>query len=215
LLPNISPKVVTQYLSLISSSGLTPLSFELEGQALARAIIEKGNCDTFMGVDMGATRTGINIVSEGIVQFTSTVNIGGQLFTKTIAEALDMSFEDAKKFKEQHGLTRKHDSKNMFDLLTPVVSTLRDEINRHYIYWRTHKDIGDISSNKKIKKIILSGGEANVPGIKDYLSETLNVDIEFANPWVNVASLDEYIPQLSFRDSLRYVTALGLSLRSF
>ena len=50
-------------------------------------------------------------------------------------------------------------------------------------------------------------------GFSSYIASGSNVPVEAANAMVNVNTLDEYIPEISFSDSLRYATALGLALR--
>ena len=62
-------------------------------------------------------------------------------------------------------------------------------------------------------RIIVCGGEANVPGLANYLAATLKTDIEIANPWININPLTHYIPEIPRNHALRYVTALGLAMR--
>jgi len=211
----ISKRIVTQYTDLFAGIGLFPLSFELESHALARAIIKEGNCDTFMIVDLGATRTSISIVSEGIIRFSSTVAAGGNLLTHTVAKALTLDFKKAQMQKEKYGLKQSEGKDDMFSILAPAVGVLRTEINKHYVYWHTHSDLLGEARKKKIEKIILCGGEANVPGLPEYLAASLVGPVELANPWINIASFESYVPEISYKQSLRYVTALGLSLRSY
>jgi len=93
-----------------------------------------------------------------------------------------------------------------------TISILRDEISRHQDYWQEHTD--DYGEKRPtIQKIYLCGGDSNLAGFTSYLASGLTVPVELANTMVNVNTLDEYIPEISFNDSLRYATALGLSLR--
>jgi Tfp pilus assembly PilM family ATPase len=75
-----------------------------------------------------------------------------------------------------------------------------------------HQHLGQ--EQKKIKKIILCGGGANLQGLPDFLTKALKAEVAVGNPWVNILSSDsKEIPALSFQDSLGYTTALGLALR--
>ena len=60
---------------------------------------------------------------------------------------------------------------------------------------------------------LLCGGRANLKGLPDLFSHELGIRVSVGNPWINILPepLRE-IPELSFEDSLKYTTALGLSL---
>lgn len=206
--------VVSKYAEVFSGAGFTPLSFELEAHAIARAVLPENDCGTTMIVDIGATRTGISIVSEGIARYTATVNIGGDQLTEAVMKIFNLSKKEAQKKKEKEGLLQNREDKSMYGALIPITSLLGDEIKKRIIYWGTQDQGKGHATKKDIEKIILCGGEANVPGIKHYLATTLKINVELANPWMNIASFDDYIPEIYHNRSLQYVTALGLALHS-
>ena len=204
--------VIAQYLTILTESGLIPLSFELEAHAITRAIVDPNDCGTIMIVDIGATRTGIAIVSDGIIQFTTTLNVGGNLLTEAVIKKFNLDFKEAQERKERIGLMAdKNGESDMFSALVLPVSTLRDEIKRYWMYWHTQKE----EMHRKIEKIIICGGEANVPGLREYLSASLKEHVEMGNPWRNITNFENYIPEIPYNHSLRYTTALGLALSSF
>ena len=100
----------------------------------------------------------------------------------------------------------------MFLTLMSTVSILKDEINKHYVYWNTHLD-QDGEKRPKIEKVLLCGGDSNLAGFTDYLLSGLKTEIELANAMVNVNTFNHYIPEIEFSDSLSYATAIGLALR--
>lgn len=210
--------IVEHYLSAFRTAGFVPLSCELEAHAIARTVVPRGDYGTYMIVDIGATRTGISIVSKEVVRFTTTLNIGGNLLTNAVARAFSLPEQDARSQKEKEGLTQNtSDGADMFSALMPAVSSLRSEIKRHYLYWhqRNTNDPAAHPGTEPIDRIILCGGEANVPGLREYLSASLNERVITAEPWYNIARLEEYTPEIKQNHALRYVTALGLALRSF
>jgi len=205
-------KIIKSYVHLFDNTGLTPLSFEFEVHAIARSVIKQDDCGAFLLLDIGATRTGVAVQSRGVITFTSTIDVGGHSLTESIAKALGISFEEAEQKKESRGLL---DGKGdpLYQALITRLSVLRDEINKHYTYIKTHKNIiGKGESN--VERIVICGGEANVPGFANYLATTLKVDIEIANPWTNINPLTDYIPEIPSNHALRYVTALGLAQHS-
>ncbi|HEC30531.1 MAG TPA: hypothetical protein ENI66_00765, partial [Candidatus Yonathbacteria bacterium] len=168
----------------------------------------------FMVVDFGNTRSGISIVSNGTTRFTSTIDIGGGSLTKAIEKILKISTKEAEVIKKENNvMSRGENNEELFLTVMSIVGVLKDEINKHYVYWYTHKDQYG-RKRPKIDKIILCGGDANLAGLPEYLSSGFNVAVERANVMANVNSLDSYIPEISFNESLHYATAIGLALRN-
>ncbi|MEK9185018.1 MAG: pilus assembly protein PilM [Patescibacteria group bacterium] len=66
-------KVVNTYLEVFIESGLVPLQFKTEGQAIASVFIKKGDNGTYMIVNTEEKKTGIFIISGGLVRFSSTI----------------------------------------------------------------------------------------------------------------------------------------------
>lgn len=204
--------LIDGYLEAFSGSGINPVTFEIEAHSIARSVVPEGNNGTFMIVDFGKTRTGIAIVSDGSVQFTSTVPIGGGSLTESITKNLEVSYEDAEKIKLEKGFSVESVGDDLSLALMSTVSIVRDEINKHKMYWQGHTDDYGVK-RPLIEKIYLCGGESNLGGFSDYLSSGVSTPVELANAMVNVNTLDKYIPEINFNDSLRYATALGLALR--
>lgn len=72
----LSKKVVDFYLQVFSAAGLTPVSFDIESQAIARAAVPKGDKGTKMIMKLGQRKTGFYIVEDEIPQFTTTLPYG-------------------------------------------------------------------------------------------------------------------------------------------
>ncbi len=205
--------IVDGYLEAFSGTGIIPTVFEIEAQSVARSVIPANDKHTAMIVDFGRMRTGISIVSDGVVVFTSTVPVGGWALTSAVAKYLNISLEEAEKVKREKGVSGGDNSNDeLYLMLVSVISTLRDELHRHYTYWQTHND--DYGKKRPpIEKIYLCGGDANLAGFVGYLATGLEVPAVLSNVMINVNSLDLYVPEISFSDSLRYATAIGLALR--
>ncbi|MFA6273720.1 MAG: pilus assembly protein PilM [Candidatus Paceibacterota bacterium] len=210
----VQKNITEGYLSIFESSGISVSAFEFEAQSIARAVIKEGDLDTYMIVDFGENRTGISIVSHGVIMFTSTLDVGGEMLTNLIQKNFKIGFEEAEKIKKQHGLQRNAVNKEMFSVLLNGVSILRDEIGKHFIYWHTHKDEFG-KDNPPIKKIILCGGNSNLIGLSEYFSITMKNSVELANVWINILNVEKIIPEINFEQSLSFVVALGLALGNF
>lgn len=204
---------INSYIELLEESGVTPLSFELEACSLARAVFPQGSTDTVMLVDLGATRTGISIVDSGSVVLTQTVEIGGYNVTKSLEKNLKIKEEEAEKLKREFGMNFHEGKESYLEAMAGVLSAIRDEINKVYIYWHTHAE--EKQQNNKIKKIILCGGESLLKGFPEYISSSMGIPAELGNPWKNITDFSDYIPELSLEESVGYGTAIGLALGDF
>lgn len=204
--------LIDGYLEAFSGTNIKPVAFEVEVHSIARAIIPENSAETAMIVDLGKLRTGIIIVSNGGVEFTATTGKGSSSITEAIVKDFDISQDEAEALKISQGISAGGENGVPSPSVVSVVDFLRNEINKNYSYWQTHED--DFGKKRPpIEKIYLSGGGSNLLGLADYLRVGLTVPVELANVMINVNTLDQYIPEINFNDSLRYSTAIGLALR--
>jgi len=205
--------IVNDYVNIFKEAGLTPLAFEMEVQALARAVVPQNDDEAYVVVDFGKTRTTLAIACENKIQFTSTIKIAGDDLNNAITKNLKVDIFRAEKIKKEQGFVRTKDNEEVFNALLPVISTIKDEISRHISFWNSHLKTCD-RERSRVKKILIGGGDSNLFGFSEYLSYNLKMPVEQYNPWINLISFDEYVPDMELKESLLYATAIGLALRS-
>lgn len=72
LVATVIPKdIVNSYIKLFESAGITPVSFELESQAIARTAISYGDKRPHLIINLSWKKTGFYIVERGIVKFST------------------------------------------------------------------------------------------------------------------------------------------------
>jgi type IV pilus assembly protein PilM len=205
-------KTVEDYTNVFYSSGITPLSFEVETQALGRAVVPNGDLGTYIIIDFGEKKTGLAIVSEGSVRFSSTLDVGGDILTNAIKKEYGMTGEEAARAKSEQELLTMNNNTELRKIYETMLSELKRELDRHYRYWHARKDDAG-TRMMDIQKVILCGGNANIVGLPEFLSSGLKLPVERGNVWVNAFSLGDYVPSIDFSHSLTYATAIGLALR--
>lgn len=210
----IQAETINDYLRAFKECSINVHAFELEAEAIARAIIKKGDKKTYMIIDIGKKRTGIFIVSKGIITFTSTIDFSSNVFNEMLQEHLDITFEEAEKLKINYGLQRNIDNKDIFPILLNGSSILRDEILKHFFYWHSHEDEDGIK-NPVIERILFCGGTSSMIGLADYFTTSMKIETEIANFWINLRDIQKEVPQIEFKETLSYITALGLALGNF
>ena len=208
-----SKETIQSYYDVCMTAGLRPLSFEVEAQAMARSVIPEDIAGATMLVDFGKTRTGIGIIYQGTLLYTSTIDIGGNELSGVLRKVLgtDVAESDLTKLKNTQGLNRRLESTDISDALLSTVSIIKDELATRMQYWHLRAD--DIDK-RRIKSIFLCGGSSNLKGLPTYLSETLGVPCARGNVWQNAFSLDDTVPPIDKNHSLGYATAIGLALKN-
>lgn len=221
---SVVPKtVINEYIALFESCGMLPISFLIENQALSRAIIKKGDRNSYLIVNITHKNTVISIVNDEAVQFTSTIPMGSEDFTTSIMNSLSVDRDSALFSKFDKGFSREKENESVSSTLMATASVLISEIKKVSVYWNSlnsfkepQNSIVIFEEGKNIdfgvEKIILAGQEASVPGLKDYLSISLKTPVSVANVWTNIFSFENEIPEISMKDSLSYGTAFGLAL---
>ncbi|PIR45156.1 MAG: hypothetical protein COV10_00885 [Candidatus Vogelbacteria bacterium CG10_big_fil_rev_8_21_14_0_10_51_16] len=206
-------KSVASYLEVFAEAGLTPLAFEIEGQALARALVPLGlTPQSTLLVDFGKARTGIALVEQGIMQFGATVDYGGSSLNKEIMQDLEVGEVEAESMKRDFSLVPAEKEKEFSSLVNSSLAILSDEINKYKIFWSDHRDeSGEVRA--PIDQVILCGGSSNIANIVSVLERAVGVPVRHGDPWVRVAGTKETVPSLPAHESLRYATAIGLALR--
>ncbi len=69
----LSKDIVSTYIDLFERAGITPVSFDVESQAIARAVIQRGDKTPYLLINFYQYKTGFYIVENGAVQFSTTV----------------------------------------------------------------------------------------------------------------------------------------------
>lgn len=203
--------VMDEYIELFEICGMTPVSFLIENQAVARAVVKQEDQGMYLVVNVGSKNTVLSVISEQAVQFTSTVNIGEEDFTNAIIKEYSVSKEEAILLKRNKGFTKNSENTTFFLSLVNVASALRDEIERVHAYWLSHIDSigGDPTS---AFKVILAGRDTSIIGFREYMALSLKMPVELANVWSNVFSFENDIPPIEYLESLNYATVIGLAL---
>jgi type IV pilus assembly protein PilM len=209
----VSRSVSESYVGLLKRSGLRPLSLSIEAEAIANAVVPRDENGTYLVVDLGRSRTGVSVVSETVIQLTSTIEVGGSQLSSLVAEKLRMSKDDAEMLKREYGLLGTSGREGeASEALRDGLSGIVREIDGQLRYWHSKTDGRGLRS-RRVSTVLLCGGGALMKGIEAHFKRNLLVDVELANVWINVPFPKDYVPGISFEESLSYAAAVGLALQ--
>ena len=146
--------------------------------------------------------------------FIRELDISGAKFTAEIMKNNSMSYDDALVLKHQKGLDALNGESNSGDDESEdtdplaikveqktVFSNLVDEMRKTLRYYMK------TSNQAFFNKFYLSGGSAEMEGLKDYIGENLNVDIEILDPFKDTEC------SLEIENSSQYAIAVGMAVR--
>lgn len=202
-----APKsLVDRYLTIVELAELTAVGAETEIIATSRAVARSiPTVKTVMVVSMGAQTTDIAILKSGVLAFTRSVGSGGEAITRAIAQSLDFSVSQAEEYKRTYGLTKDKLEGKIASSAKPIMDTIVAEMKRAVAFFdEKYKD-------QHVETILLTGGTARLPGMVVYLAETLNFEVQLANPWVGIAK-DARFNMLN-TEGPNFCVAVGLALR--
>lgn len=205
-----APKeIVDEYIRVAHGARLKIVAIDSEIFSLGRALVNSranaGEDDKIILLaDIGAQSATIGFFdSQGALYFSASIPIGGNMLSKAIAERLNVSQEEAERMKRELGV-KTLTSNKIFSIIEPHLKQLSEELKKLIDFYASKK-------KKSVRKLILAGGSASLPGLGSYLKNTLKLEVEVGNPlsWVKDPTvLPGDLPPVLFAN------AVGLALRA-
>ena len=173
-------EMVNDYINLVNLAGLNPCIVDVEAFALQNtfeANYDMQSENTAL-IDIGASKTSLNILKGNSSLFMRDVSLGCGQINQKIMSLIECSFEEA----EQLKYGDKPDRLTQEDLKGIVSSVVTDwctEIRRALdFFYSTYPE-------DQIKRIILSGGGANIDEFRELLAAEASAEVESINPFKN------------------------------
>jgi len=201
-----APKVlVKRYIEIFKKAQINLLSLETETFSLVRALMG-GDKSTVIIAEIGANTTDIAVIDGGIPMLSRSIDIGGLTITKAISANLNIGIERAEQFKYDMGVAGDGAEQNVIpktitETISPIVNEIKYTLN-----------LFESKNNKKIEKIVFSGGSAMLINLTDYLSKIINKRVIIGDPWARISYPIELRPSLK-EIGPRMSVAIGLALR--
>lgn len=202
--------VLGKYMEILKKARLVPRAVEPETLSLGRALGDTiDNPAGSIILDMGFSRTIVILAYGGYVRFTRNIPVGGDVITRALQQALNLDYNQAEEYKKTYGLERTHADGKVYDVIKPHIDNIIGEVQRAGIFFTKQQP------NASIKRVILTGGTAQMPGLLLYLASNLDFEVEAANPFKEIKVSPKVLqidPKFMEHGPL-FSTALGLALR--
>ena len=185
LLVAAKKEVINDYTSIAMEAGLSPVVMDVDTFAVQNVFeLNYGfpPNETVALVNIGASMINIDIVSNGVLQFTRDISMGGSLLTEEIQRGLGVSYEEAEHYKTGGGETISSSAifREVQRLSERVANTLVTEIQRSIEFFKATSISVDIS------RVYLSGGSCQMQALIQAMEQRLEVSVELVNPFKNI-----------------------------
>jgi type IV pilus assembly protein PilM len=219
-------QMVEEQVKLVQSQGLTPVAIDVDVFALANAwelcglpddeIEQQVEAKTEQKaegkpkeekaialVDVGASRTSINVLCGGETCFSREIGIGGHDMTQAVARKLGVEVFEAEAIK------RAGDDKEaeVARAVQPVLEDLTSEISLSLDYVENHEGL-------RVEEVLLSGGGVLAPGAVNYIEQATGRTTRTWNPLEGLRIADDRVDVEELEAwASSLVVALGLASR--
>ena len=197
---------------LAEAAGLKPMVLDIESHAsllaMSRVVATLPNegRDALVALfEIGAHTTSLKVLREGEMLYDRDQAFGGSQLTTLISRQYGFSFEEAEQKKLSGELPEDYESV----ILTPFVESLSQEIGRALQYFFTS------TPHHKVHYVMLAGGTATLPGLKDNVTDLTGFASMVVNPFDGMKIASSVRESKVRKEAPSYLTACGLAMRRF
>lgn len=209
LLVAIHNTLLESYHTITEGAGLTVDFYEIEIFSAARSTLGHGLAPVLV-VDIGASSTKMYVVERGVVRLTHLVTQGGQQMTEILERSMSWEFEKAERIKREIGLSGStaysvDENERIKTALLSTLTRISSEVNRVVLNYGQ-------KYNKHIAKVVLTGSGASLPGLSAFAKQSLNTEVEIANPFGHTEA-PAFLEAVLREIGPGFSVAVGLALR--
>ena len=165
-------------------------------------------------LDIGSKTTNL-ILIEGEKIYNRSIPVAGNTITKEIAQTFGCSFEEAEQIKIERGYVAlggvMEDEDEITDRVSKIIRTvltrLHAEISRSINFYRSQQ------GGAAPSRLFLTGGTVRLPQLDQFFMESLQVDVEYLNPFTVVRVGGKVNNAALEGDAFTLVESVGLALR--
>jgi len=129
-------------------------------------------------LNIGAENTDLVVCTKSTV-WQRCILIGGNAFTRAIADTFKLSFEKAEKLKRTAPMSKY--ARQIFQAMRPVFTDIASEVQRSLGFYKSS------NPNTKLTRIIALGGGTKMRGLLKYLQQTVQIPAERPDSFKNLA----------------------------
>lgn len=177
LLIGVRKSVIEKYLSMFAALGIEPSLLETQIMSIVRSAQFTTTDQATLVVHSGASAMDIAMVNQGQLEFVISHLSGGQSLTKVLEQQIGLDASQAESYKRTYGLDPAQFQGKVRDTLLPAVRILLGEIQKAVRFYLSQHP------TDQVKRVLLSGGTAQLPGLVSLISQELGLEVLVASPF--------------------------------
>ncbi|MBI72367.1 MAG: hypothetical protein CMG61_02810 [Candidatus Marinimicrobia bacterium] len=211
LLTSTTKNIIQEHATMIKNSGFKPNIFDTDPIAISNnyqfnyELPEEG---TDVILNIGNSTTNVIVWGKNCPFFARNIDISGNYFTAEIMRKFNIDYKSAEEMKLEKGIkvfeeesTEETTSIGISVEKRTPFNDFAEEIKRTLRFYMKN------NNQAFFNNFYITGGSANLKGLKDFIAETLNVKVEILNP-IKKLNCNEVVDDIN-----QYSTAIGLALR--
>jgi len=200
-------KLIDDIIAILKQLNITVLFIELESLCTSRALIDKktGKKATMI-IDIGGNFSNIGIFDKGGVKLTVSLPVAGNHITQQIKAKNKLTLEKAEEIKVSKGL--KSPNKKVLEAIHSSLDKIISEATRSIEYYQQ-------KTGQVVDQLLIIGGTAHLPGLKDYFTRQMGMEIIMGNPWNVIKKVPSVSKYFRKEDAYLFTTVMGLIVRGF
>lgn len=212
LLVAAKKETIQSHAELLREAGLTPAVIDVDAFAVQNSweAANGGVSEQVVGLlNVGADVTSICVVQQGVPYFTRDLAVGTNRFVEEIQKDFGVGYDEAREIVARPGEDDSVDVNKLIEIVEDVAEDLSTGIERSLSFLRTSGDA------ETIDRVVLTGGGARFPGLKEYLADRHGFLVEVGNPLQGLTyDEDVFLDHNAQKVAPLLAVSVGLGLRT-
>lgn len=211
LLVAVKRTLIEEHVNLLAELGLQPVAIDVDSFAIGNAFelktlhsprVQDDNRVVAL-IDIGATKTEINIMRGNISYFSREIYLAGNDFTEAIGNRLSLETHEAERTK----ISPDGRESEVEEAVLPILDDLGNEVHLSFDYYENQYD-------HQVEEIYISGGSSALPGIENAFDRIFNRKVLFWDPTENLEVRSDHVDVDALKAAApQLAVAVGLATR--
>jgi len=196
-------KLMNNLMRVFTKIGLEPERVEPELIPTLRSVaLGRKLTGATMVCAMGATSTAVGVLENDQLLFVYKFSSGGVAMTRSITAGLQLNLQQAEEYKRTYGVQAGVLEGKLLMAMKPVLDGTVTELRRSVSFYNQTFPGGQLS------RVILCGGSALMPGLVQWLTGQLGIEVAISNPFEGVE-----VPAEFAKLGPVYASVIGVTIR--
>ena len=203
LLVAVPRSVVEKFKNIAALANVNVRALEIESFSVVRSLVGHDPTPSAV-INLGHYSTTLAIVDEIKLRLSHHFDRGSNELAKALERGLNVNFERAEQIKRDVGLGERMEDKEVSSIIMPFLQALMSDVGRVI-------DAYNRKASRKVQKINLTGGGAQLKGIVEFSAIHFGVEVAKGNPFAHIVT-PAFMQPILRQIGPNFSVAVGLAL---